>query len=448
MEVSKMKHAIVAAVALLVAVGLAGSAGAATLISEGFNGFDTGTRPAGWTFTRCNANTDTYTAAGDYGAASPSIKLDATDLVTTATFNPSAAGLQVSFWIKGQSINPTSTLRVQQLIGASWNNMTTISGIAGIGATYGPLSMNPSSTQVRFAYIGTGDALAFDDVLIEDYTTTTVVTTTITTTTTAATIEHYVIAADDYDGDGDTDIALFDNGTMYIRNVGNVSIGADGDVPVSGDYDGDGTADAAVFSDGTWIIDGQGSFAWGSAGQIPVPGDYDGDGSTDAATYSPANGIWAIRGITTVLYGGAAGDIPIPGDYNGDGTCDRALYRWDAVEQGKWYIDIAGMPQINWGGTSDDIPVPMDYDGDGITDAVIVRDMGTALRWQILGGAIFYWGVPGDSVMTGTILGTGGQDAVTWRPWRQRWFANDGAGSTTRIDFGGATGIPAIGASY
>lgn len=59
------------------------------LIDEGFDGFDTGTRPSGWTFTGCDQNNDTYTTAGDYGAASPSIKLDQTgDSIETASFLP------------------------------------------------------------------------------------------------------------------------------------------------------------------------------------------------------------------------------------------------------------------------------------------------------------------------------------------------------------------------
>ena len=40
-------------------------------ITEGFDNFDTGTRPAGWTFNGCNNNSDTYTTAGDFGVASP-----------------------------------------------------------------------------------------------------------------------------------------------------------------------------------------------------------------------------------------------------------------------------------------------------------------------------------------------------------------------------------------
>jgi len=55
-----------------------------TRLDEGFDGFETGTRPAGWTFINCDQNADTYTTAGNFGHLSPSIRLDATgDIIET-----------------------------------------------------------------------------------------------------------------------------------------------------------------------------------------------------------------------------------------------------------------------------------------------------------------------------------------------------------------------------
>jgi len=452
-----MKRALMAAVALLITVGLAGTAGAATVISEGFDGFDTGTRPSGWTFTGCDQNSDTYTTAGNYGLASPSIRLDATaDQIVTETFsNPSAAGLDLSFWLRGLSTNLSSNLAVEAYYSGGWNSVTDIYGPDTSGATYGPLSINASSTQVRFTYTKDAGNIAFDDVLIETgaTTTTTTVTTTTTTTagttTTAATIEHYVIDWDDYDGDGVTDAALFDDGTWQIQNVGTSSYGSAGDIPVSGDYNGDGTAERAYFtSGGLWYVDGVYSgLAWGAGGQIPVPADYDGDGTTDPATYSPGSGNWYIYPGTTVQYGGRDGDIPVPGDYDGDGTADRALYRWVAVEQGKWYVDGVGI--FSWGGSSTDIPVPMDYDGDGVTDPTFVRNINdTHFIWKTINGDLESWGIPTvDTPLTGDFSGDGADEAVIWRAHRTRWFAKSGA-YKYRVNFGGSDGIPAIGACY
>ena len=280
-------------------------------------------------------------------------------------------------------------------------------------------------------------------------TTTSTSTTTTAGTTTAATIEHYVIDYDDYDGDGATDAAVFNDGNWQIQNVGSSSYGEAGSVPVSGDYDGDGTAERAYFtSGGLWYVDGVFSgLAWGAGGQIPVPADYDGDGSTDPATYSPSSGNWYIHPGTVVQYGSHPGDIPVPGDYDGNGTADRALYRWTEGEQGKWYVDGVGV--FSWGGSVDDVPVPLDYDGDGVTDPTFVRNLGgTHFVWKTIGGSVESWGIPSvDTPLTADFNGDGAAEAVTWRAHRTRWLARNG-GFTYRVTFGGSDGIPAIGQSY
>jgi hypothetical protein len=77
----------------------------------------------------------------------------------------------------------------------------------------------------------------------------------------------------DYDGDGDTDAAIFrpSTGQWYMRNIGNFYYGVNGDIPAPGDYDGDGDTDAAIFrpSSGRWFILNQGDFYYGVSGDIP-----------------------------------------------------------------------------------------------------------------------------------------------------------------------------------
>jgi hypothetical protein len=46
-----------------------------------------------------------------------------------------------------------------------------------------------------------------------------------------------------------------------------------GDIPLPGDYDGDGETDVAVFrpSTGTWFVNGGTAVAWGTSGDVPLP---------------------------------------------------------------------------------------------------------------------------------------------------------------------------------
>jgi spore coat protein A, manganese oxidase len=83
------------------------------------------------------------------------------------------------------------------------------------------------------------------------------------------------------------------------------SFGGSGLIPVSGDYDGDGKTDVAVYqtSTGHWFLVGSTDgfmqhLSFGGSGFIPVPGDYDGDGKTDTAVYNTTNGNWFIAQST------------------------------------------------------------------------------------------------------------------------------------------------------
>ncbi len=132
-------------------------------IAEGFNNFDTGTRPAGWTFNGCSANSDTYTAAGDFGILSPSIKLDTTGdyIQTEALFHPDA----LTFWVKGMATDASSALLVEEYYsGSGWNTLTNVTSLPAAGANFGPYSMQFLATEARFTYTKSAGDLAFDDV--------------------------------------------------------------------------------------------------------------------------------------------------------------------------------------------------------------------------------------------------------------------------------------------
>jgi outer membrane biosynthesis protein TonB len=136
-----------------------------TRLDEHFTDFQIGVRPAGWTFDNCNADTDTYTTAGDYGKASPAIKFDETgDAATSTTFaNPD----WLTFWIRGEAADPASHLLVEEYY-VAWNTVTDVFSIPGAygGYTYGPFSLDPSAVQVRFSWFDFGGDLALDDVQI------------------------------------------------------------------------------------------------------------------------------------------------------------------------------------------------------------------------------------------------------------------------------------------
>jgi uncharacterized repeat protein (TIGR01451 family) len=166
----------------------------------------------------------------------------------------------------------------------------------------------------------------------------------------------------DYDGDGKTDIAVWrssegnwrivnssDGAEQIVQQWGLDASGLDAVVPVPNDYDGDGKTDLAVFNklSATWSIRRSSDGAilteqWGLSNDTPVPGDYDGDGKTDLAVWRGEQGRWLIlrssdNTTQTEVWGASAAtfkDVPVPGDYDGDGKIDLAVWR---PALGMWY---------------------------------------------------------------------------------------------------------------
>jgi hypothetical protein len=80
-----------------------------------------------------------------------------------------------------------------------------------------------------------------------------------------------------------------------------VYFGLAGDIPVPGDYNGDGDTERAVYRNGAWHVEGMPTLYLGQPGDVPVPGDYDGDGTTDSAVYR--DGVWYRDGMPLVSLG-------------------------------------------------------------------------------------------------------------------------------------------------
>lgn len=119
----------------------------------------------------------------------------------------------------------------------------------------------------------------------------------------------------DFDGDGATEVAvvrgtpagslewhiLKSNSDLGYTNSVTHTFGLAGDLPVAEDFDGDGKTDVAVFrpSTGIWYIlrslNGQlQETQFGNAGDAPQPADYDGDGKADLAVFRASTGTWYL----------------------------------------------------------------------------------------------------------------------------------------------------------
>ncbi|MEA1926750.1 MAG: hypothetical protein U9N73_00970 [Candidatus Auribacterota bacterium] len=190
----------------------------------------------------------------------------------------------------------------------------------------------------------------------------------------------------------------------------------------SGDYSITGAGDIAVFrpNSGLWAIRDLTRIYFGGEDDLPVAGDYDGDGYSSPAIYRPDSGLWAARG-TTRVYFGSDQDIPLPRDYDNDGMADPAIFR---PTSGLWAI--RGVTRAYFGADGD-FPVP-DYTGDG---ALVIFRPSTGL-WAVRDITRFYFGGSGDLPVPGDYDGDGNTDGGIFRPASGLWAIRD----VTRVYFG------------
>lgn len=207
--------------------------------------------------------------------------------------------------------------------------------------------------------------------------------------------------------------------TPYSRNLN------------SGDYNGDGTSDIAVFRGtyGLWSIRGITRVYFGGPGDIPVIGDYDGDDVTEMAVFRTCYGLWAVRDVTRIYYG-MEGDLPVNSDYDGDANCDIGIFR---EASGLWAV--RGVTKVYFGFSSDQ-PVPGDYDGDRGAEIAIFRP-GTGM-WAIRGLSRVYYGSSSDFVVPGDYNGDGIWELGIFRPSYGLWAIR----GVTRFYFGGSLDLP------
>ena len=189
--------------------------------------------------------------------------------------------------------------------------------------------------------------------------------------------------------------------------------GQTGDLPFAGDWDGDGQTDIGVFRNGTFLrarisfveplclpifpctpppsAEPFDSIVFGQAGDLPVAGDWDGDGIDDIGVFRPGEqGLFILRLRvrlhfqfclicpprffirTRTIPFGTAGNRPVAGDWNGDGFDDVGVFDKD----GAAFIlteDGAKPTFVFTFGTSRDLPLAGDWEGTG-QDGVGVYD--------------------------------------------------------------------------
>ena len=265
------------------------------------------------------------------------------------------------------------------------------------------------------------------------------------------------LAANDFDGDGRTDAAIFRPSVgqwWYLRSSDQTSyaaqFGQSTDKPATADFTGDGRTDIAFFrpSNGYWYIlrSEDASFyayPFGTNGDIPVPADYDGDRKADAAVYRPSSGTWYIMGSSagfSATQFGANGDLPQAGDYDGDGRTDMALFRPNGGIGAEWWINrsTAGVIGATFG-TATDVPVAADYTGDTKTDIAIYRP-GSGF-WYVLRSEdwSFYgspFGISTDTPAPGDYDGDGKADFTVFRASQGIWYINQSSGGVGVNYFG------------
>jgi len=275
----------------------------------------------------------------------------------------------------------------------------------------------------------------------------------------------------DFNGDGRSELALFDNGywaamthdKSYFREK---RLGSKSSVLVPGFYAAGRSRMAfqsseigswpqypAVFNAGNWIVQDMDETVWkmqaafGFRGSQPVPGDYDGDGVVDLAVYS--KGVWYImqsrKGYRQINFG-FDGASPIVGDFNNNGRDDPAVVWVDAkTKLLRWaiYFSPTSVRTFSFG-PQNAIPVPGYYFGPayGMNPAVWAVDAKKIGAFYIskTGGAdsnpiVLPLGKDGDTPVGGCDFDGDGKDDIAVYNSGRWWLGMSVAGGKV-VDFG------------
>jgi len=249
-----------------------------------------------------------------------------------------------------------------------------------------------------------------------------------------------VLPRGDYDGDGNSDLAVFRalSGLWAVRGITRLYFGAARDLPVPADYTGDGTTDIGIYrgDSALWAIRNVTGVYFGGPACRPVPGDYAGDGSSDIAVFNEASGLWAVRGATRTYFG-ATGDFPVPGDFDGDGRLDLGLLR-RRIGYDIWMVK--GISSFYFGDGMGHT-VAGDYDGDGTWEAARFTqntDLSPPGRWQVRGVTACFYGLATDLPVPADYTGNGSLHPAIFRENTGLWAIR----GVTRAYFGAGSDLP------
>lgn len=271
----------------------------------------------------------------------------------------------------------------------------------------------------------------------------------------------------DYDGDGATDLAVYDpvQGTWFIMSGSGTILawnefwGGPGYIPVAGDYDGDFRTDMVVYDEATGYWFGKHIAAlggdvifwgaqWGGPGLTPVAGDYDGDLVSDFAVIYKPTGAWYIMSangtILSMGYALGGGNVqPVAGDYNADCQADMTVYA-----NGQWASSAVYKGPLfsgGWGAAGLQ-PVSGDFNGDGLADMAVYSEASGTWYISTLAGKTLAWGEqwggPGFSPLVCDLNGDGAADVAVYDRQTGMWYAKVAGGNV--IVWGAQWGGPGL----
>ncbi|MBI2441039.1 MAG: hypothetical protein HYV35_06675 [Lentisphaerae bacterium] len=270
----------------------------------------------------------------------------------------------------------------------------------------------------------------------------------------------YIPLAGDFDGDGKTDPALYQelSGRWSVMlsagryEIATTTLGGSGYNPIAKDFDGDGKADLGVYNEtnGNWTISlsdsGYGVVTlsnFGGVGYVTVVGDYDGDGKADPAVYHEATGSWEVKvsgnsyASVALLNFGNAGYSALALDFDGDGQADPALYN---TASGNWIVKLSGSDytstSITSFGGAGYLQVAGMFDGDNRADPALYNSSNG--NWSVLLSDSNYlaanlagFGGPDYTAMVGDYDGDGLVDPALYQESTSTWFVKLSASGYT-----------------